>query len=283
MDAGHLTGAVTGPAPGDMAWYAALFCPPGQRAAIAAAHDIRTAILSVEKAVDEAPARLRLAWWGEELGLLAAGQARHPATRSLLACLHAGTLHGDPETAARLLQELLYAGEDDLAGLGCQNADEFRLYAFRSHGAALAATGYALGLTRTVAIDIGREAGLCILAARVLASLGRDLHQGGRLLAPLEQLEAAGLDPAGNAPPDHTALLPVAAALATTCRQAASRLDGHLAGHGETVRYAYILTRLHLCLCDRAQRAWRRRVPSTAITCPPLKQLWLAWRAGLKT
>jgi phytoene synthase len=266
-----------------MAWYAALFCPPGQQAAIAAVHDIRTAILGVDKAVDEAPARLRLAWWGEELGLLAAGQARHPATRHLLACLHAGDGHGDPETAARLLQELRYAGEDDLAGVGCQNADEFRLYAFRSHGAALAATGYALGLARAAAIDIGRETGLCILAARVLACLGRDLRQGNRLLAPLEQLEAAGLDRGGDAKPDHAALLPVATALATTCRQAASRLDGHLAGHdGETVRYARILARLHLCLCERAQRAWHRRVPSTAITCPPLKQLWLAWRAGLK-
>lgn len=88
-----------------------LFTPETRRvaflAAVAVRHEIRE---TVRRPREEIVARVRLGWWHEELGLMADGRPRHPATRRL-----AAELPGAEQGVAPLLSQVA-AAERDLAG-----------------------------------------------------------------------------------------------------------------------------------------------------------------------
>jgi phytoene synthase len=76
----------TGVAPrgGSSAAYALLFAPPAQRARISALFTFRREIdNTLFTAGDPGVARIKRAWWAEELGRLGEGSPRHPATAAL--------------------------------------------------------------------------------------------------------------------------------------------------------------------------------------------------------
>ncbi len=273
---------VSGPADGTLDWYAGLFCPMPQRAAIAALHDLAEAIRQIgEKVTDPLPARMRLGWWGEELALLATGGGRHPASRALAPHLqHAAA--SDPTVAAQvveLLGDVLKAVEDDVAGIGCATLDELHQYGYRSRGAQLGAAARLFGSRADVAQRLARYAGACIGTSIVVCRLGADLHYGRRLLLPLDMLEEAGIGENTEATP--AMLEPILATLAASCESAAAQVDEHARGHGSSHRLARILVALHRDQCRRALHLTRTAVPTRPVQTPPLRRLWVAWRAGI--
>lgn len=272
-----MTSEETGPPQGSLGWYAQLFCPESQRGAIHGVHDLWSEIRGISlRMQDPTPARMRLAWWGEELGLLAEGRPRHPAALRLLAYCPR------PERAARLLGELLVAGEDDISGAGCENTDEFRLQAFRSDGAPLALLCELLGAPEELAVDVGREAGIVIAANRALATLGADLHHGLRPLAPWPLLKENGLlDTSTSSRPEPSQVAPVAALLGQLAEEAAGTLERSAAGAGDALRFTRLLARLHAAEGARARRRLGRHVPSEPVRIGTFTRLYRAWRHAM--
>lgn len=263
-----------GPPQGSLAWHAQLFCPAAQHPVIAALHHVWSEIRGIGLSMqDPVPARLRLAWWGEELGLLAEGRPRHPATRALLP--HCP----QPPRAARLLEELLLAGEDDIDGAGCENLDELRLYAFRSDGAALALLCELLGAPETQGVEVGREAGLAIAANRALTALGADLHHRRRPLVPWPLLQETGLTDERS--PEPARVEPVLTALGEVADQAAGALAQAAIGAGDEVRFARLLALLHIAEGKRARRLLVRELPAEPIRLGAVGRLYLAWRGAM--
>jgi len=271
-----------GPADGTLAWYAALFCPPEQRAAIAAMHDLAVSLREIgEKLTEELPARMRIGWWGEELGLLAAGQARHPASRALMPHLQIAA-DTNPQIAAditALLSEMLKAVEDDVAGLGCASLEELRRYGYRSRGVELAAVARLFGTSSDVAASVAQHAGAAIAASRVVSRLGADLHHAQRLLVPLDLLDDAGI--AEDTPATPATLAPVLLSLTSSCERDAAQVFEHSRGQGPGLRLARVLVALHLDQCRRAARLHRTRVPHQPVHTGSLRRLWVAWREAL--
>lgn len=75
---------VQGPRERSSSAYALLFTPSEQRARLRALLAFRREIDDTLFAVEDAGvARLKRAWWGEEIGRLASGEARHPVTLAL--------------------------------------------------------------------------------------------------------------------------------------------------------------------------------------------------------
>ncbi|MCC5870382.1 MAG: squalene/phytoene synthase family protein [Gammaproteobacteria bacterium] len=272
-----------GPADGTLAWYAALFCPPQQRAAIAALHDLAVSLREIgEKLTAELPARMRIGWWGEELGLLAAGQARHPASRALMPHLE-NAAEANPRIAAditALLSEMLKAVEDDVAGLGCANLDELRHYGYRSRGVELAAVARLFGTPADIATSVAQHAGAAIATSRVVSRLGADLHHAQqRLLVPLDLLEDAGIGE--DTPATPATLAPVIGSLTSSCEHDAAQVFAHSRGQGAGLRLARLLVALHLDQCRHAARSHRARVPHQPVHTGSLRRLWVAWREAL--
>ena len=264
-----------GPPQGSLAWHAQLFCAPAQQPVIAALHDLWSELRGIGLGMqDPVPARLRLAWWGEELGLLADGRPRHPAARALLPHCR------QPRRAARLLEELLVAGEDDINGAGCENIDELRLYAFRSDGAALALLCELLGAPDVQGVEVGREAGLVIAANRALTLLGADLHHRRRPLAPWPLLQETGLIAAPS--PDSARLAPVVTTLGRVADEAADALARAAVGADDAVRFTRLLALLHTAEGNRARRVLARRLPAEPIRLGAVERLYRAWRGAMK-
>lgn len=271
-----------GPADGSLAWYAALFSPPQQRAAVVAMHDITESLRQVgEKLTDELPARMRIGWWGEELGLLAAGQARHPTSRALMPHLQIAA-EANPGIAAEiaaLLKEMLKAVEDDVSGLGCGNLDELHRYGYRSRGVELAALARLFGTPAEIATTVAQRAGAAIVASSVVTRLGADLHHGRRLLVPLNLLDDAGIGE--DTPATPATLAPVILGLTSSCEHDAAQVFHQSRGQGPGLRLARVLVALHLDQCRRAARVYRRRVPHQPVHTGSLRRLWVAWREAL--
>ncbi len=271
-----------GPADGTLAWYAMLFCPAPQRAAIAAVHDITEALRQIaEKHTEELPARMRIAWWGEELGLLAAGQARHPASQALTPHLQmaAETNPAIATEIAALLSEMLTAVEDDVAGLGCASLEELHRYGFRTRGIELAAIGRLFGTTDEVAMTVAKHAGAAIGASSVLSRMGADLHHRHRLLVPLDLLDDADIGEDSTATP--AILAPIVMLLANDCEQSAAQVFERTRNQERSLRLAHLLVALHLDQCRYAARRYRVRVPEQPVCTGSLRRLWVAWRTAL--
>jgi phytoene synthase len=80
----HPSDTGAGPREGSSAAYAVLFAPPAQRARINALFTFRREIDdTLFTAGDPGVARIKRAWWAEELGRLGEGSPRHPATAAL--------------------------------------------------------------------------------------------------------------------------------------------------------------------------------------------------------
>ena len=106
--------------PGSDLYYALLFLPEEQRAAIEALHAFQAEVREViEECTDPGVARLKLQWWREESGRIARGEAHQPVARALQAVherhsLRHGVLGQIIDTAERGLDEPPGASPDGL-------------------------------------------------------------------------------------------------------------------------------------------------------------------------
>lgn len=95
--------------PGSDLYYALLFLPEAQRAAVEAVHAFRAEVRGViEECTDPGVARLKLQWWREESGRLARGEAHQPVARALQEIRQRHPL--SPE----ILEEIIDATEREL-------------------------------------------------------------------------------------------------------------------------------------------------------------------------
>lgn len=252
--------------PGSLAWYAALFSPPEQRETIEAVTGIWFELRGmVELAREPQAVRLRLAWWREELDLLAKGEPRHPLTRRLCPLL------ADHPRAATLLNELVTGGAEALAGPTPENDDELRLLAFRTAGAPLVLLAETLHAPAPIALAAGRHVGHAVACARWRARLGPDLR-AGRPVLPL---------PATADEPGNTRLEAAVAELEASADRAIAQARAALSeSSAGSLRFHWVLLALHVALLEHARRKAAAFADAPHVSLPPLRRLWTAWRAA---
>lgn len=162
----------------DFAW---LYTPAPARAVLGPLLDIEREIgAALRPGLDHGVAHVRLAWWREECGRCAAGHPVHPATRALLAA--AGHRPID-------LLGLVETAEWDLAGATFETRAELVAYCDRWASAMPAILAQEAGLAA-----FGRAFGAALRELELLSGLAGDARVG-RLRLPLDELDAAGIDP----------------------------------------------------------------------------------------
>lgn len=251
--------------------YSLLFLPPEARAALIGLHALRCELdETADECADPGVARLKLAWWREELARAFENQPRHPVTRLLAPAM--ALRH--PERGA--FRDLVDAAEARLPPRRFASLDTLLADCRQSGGAFAALSATLLGADSGSAD--ARELGTLLELAERLCDLG--LHARHDLLPlPLEDLARFGVTEADllrGRENDNTRAL-----LAFEAERAARLLREALAAVPPASRRTQLpvrsRARMALALLERARR---RGYPMLAqrLMLSPLRCLWVAWR-----
>jgi phytoene synthase len=263
------------PAPGSDLYYATVLLPPALKLRIAALEALKHTLAKIPlEASDPGIARIKLAWWREELGRLRAGQARHPLAQTLLR-LELGA-------AAGAFEALSAALDDEVGDPYYDSADDLHeffasMYAplWRQYGAA-AGISEAATLERVSALGVRVELGYCLL------------HLRRHLAARVYRVPKSHCPPAHgveelfenrSSPAVQESIREFGAAV---LRDLAGARDA-LANHGDR-RLLFPLARariLERTLAEAERGGFR--VLDERVTLTPLRKFLSAWRVRLTT
>jgi phytoene synthase len=207
---------------------------------------------------------VKLDWWRQELGRLAAGEPRHPLTRALQSELDADSPY------LPWLEELTICAESLGRREAPDSVDGLRLHCFRREGTVLTLAAAPGGDAaddnprRTAA----RHAGIAWGLAKSTAALadGRQLF-----LLPQDLAADAGLEdvPAGRWP-KHEGFQRAIERLAAAGIEELGRARQEVAGASAVTAVAGAVSEAHL----------RARCRDAGRSAHPLQLLWRAWRAA---
>lgn len=265
--------------PGSPRHLALLFTDERPQTAVEGLYAFEAELRRIVDSHSHEAAHARLRWWRAELDRLAGGRPTHPLGTALL------SLRARGFDDWGLLHELVVAADLDLARFTYHDWSELDAYCDRAAGA----------LQTAVAILLADGRPLEDRERAYVSRLGRGLRQAemlrdlridavrGRLYAPLEALNSAGIDPVSFGHGDDG---PAARSFLhrwrDRVREHLTELDS-LLGRPDLRRihrHGLVLAAVHLRLLDRLG-AWPHR-NSPRIDLEPLARLWTAWRTAVR-
>ena len=265
--------------PGSLRHLAVLFSGAPERSLIEAIYAFEAELRRIVAAASHEAAHARLQWWRGELDRLISGRPTHPLARALL------PLRAHPGADAALLHEMLVAADLDLARITYATWQELEAYLFRSAGVPqtlIAATLSFRGGLQPAERDFARRLGAALRQTEIIVDLDRDLLRGC-LYAPVQALEAAGIDPQAFAQriagDQAHAFLTDWSGRVHAELVALPRLLDDPVQRGEQ-RHGLVLAALHARWLES-----RLRSPSAGGSrreLSPLTRLWTAWRTALR-
>ena len=167
---------------GSSFYYSFLFLPPQRRRAITALYAFcREVDDVVDECSDPALARIKLAWWRDELARLYAGAPQHPVTRALAAAIEPFGIKRE------LLVEIIDGMEMDLSQNRYPDFAALEQYCHRVAGVVglLAASIFGYRDERTLAY--AHTLGLAFQLTNIIRDIGEDSRKG-RIYLPLDEL-----------------------------------------------------------------------------------------------
>ena len=173
-------------------WFATLYATPPLRPLLESLFGIESEIYAVLRpGVEHSVAHVRMQWWQEECERAASGSGVHPLTRALLAA------RPGEDCAGPDLKGLLATATWDLASATFAARKELTAYCERWASAMVVpavrwSSPANLPLEATTAL--GSSLGACLRELELLIEL-RTAALAGRLRLPLDELQAAGVDP----------------------------------------------------------------------------------------
>ncbi len=260
-------------ASGSSFYYSFLFLPAERRRAITALYAYcREVDDVVDEIRDPAVAQAKLAWWGEEVERMYAGQPQHPVTRALAPHLSAFDIGRDKlllvlEGMAMDLQQNRYLDYATLAR-----------YCHRVAGVVGELAAGIFGVTDERTHEYARKLGLALQLTNIVRDVGEDARRG-RVYLPLEDLQQHGVkvaDLLGGRYVDG--YLPLMQCEAARARQAYAEAIAALpAVDRRAQRPGLIMGAIYASLLDEIELA-EFRVLHQRIALTPVRKLWIAWR-----
>ncbi|RQP23622.1 presqualene diphosphate synthase HpnD [Piscinibacter terrae] len=168
---------------GSSFYYAFLFLPPPQRAAITAFYAFcREVDDVVDEVSDPGVAATKLAWWNKEVASSFAGQPSHPAMKALMPHvkdygIEASHLHAVIEGCRMDLEQSRYL---DFAGL--------RRYCHLVAGEVGEVAANVFGRTSDKTVEYAHRLGLAMQLTNIIRDVGDDARRG-RIYLPVSELQ----------------------------------------------------------------------------------------------
>ena len=170
-------------ASGSSFYYSFLFLPPERRRAITALYAFcREVDDVVDETADENLARIKLAWWRNEIGQMFRGNPQHPVTRALAPCLAPFAL-----TQERL-EEILDGMEMDLMQTRYLDFKGLERYCYLVAGVVGLCAADIFGRTDERTLEYARNLGLAFQLTNIIRDVGEDARRG-RVYLPVNELQ----------------------------------------------------------------------------------------------
>ncbi|HKK13262.1 MAG TPA: presqualene diphosphate synthase HpnD [Gammaproteobacteria bacterium] len=262
-------------ASGSSFYYSFLFLPEAKRHAITALYAFcREVDDVVDECSDPGVARLKLAWWREEVHRWFGATAQHPVGKALQPWLERCNL---PE---EYFIEIIDGMEMDLDRVRYTSFKELALYCYRVAGVVGLLSAEIFGYRNRRTLKYATDLGTAFQLTNILRDVREDASRG-RIYLPREEMERFGVseeDILGYRMTDGLREL-----LAFQAHRARSYYRKALEELPESDRYAQrsglIMAQIYLRTLEEIEadglRVMERR---TALT--PLRKLWLAWKVA---
>jgi phytoene synthase len=250
-----------------------VFLPPDMRRGITALYAFCREVDDVaDECRDPDVARIKLAWWQQEMARLYAGQAQHPVTLALAPFVAPAAL---PQP---LFLEIIDGMRMDLDQAQYTDLPALLRYCYHAASTVGLLSARLFGCTQAGTLAYAHDLGLAFQLTNIIRDVREDA-QRGRIYLPQDWLARHGVNPAALAgqttPPALQALLAELADVAEQHYQSA------LAKLPPADRWAQraglIMAAIYHRLLE-TMRAGHFRVLEHRPRLHPLHKLWLAWR-----
>ena len=260
-------------ASGSSFYYSFLFLPPERRRAITALYAYCREIDDVvDETADENLARVKLAWWRNELQQTYAGNPQHPVTRALLPCVD--QFHLDHVR----LGEILDGMEMDLMQTRYLDFKGLERYCHLVAGVVGLCAADIFGRTQEATLAYAAKLGLAFQLTNIIRDVGEDARRG-RIYLPVNELQQFNVPVADilNArySENFSRLMTFQYERAEACYRDAMTALPEMDRRAQ--RPGLIMASIYRTLLDEIRRD-KFQVLHQRISLTPIRKLWLAWK-----
>lgn len=257
---------------GSSFYYAFLFLPPERRRAITALYAYcREVDDVVDECTDPSLARIKLAWWREQIAAMYEGRAEHPVTQALAPHIHVYGLEKDKLLAVvdGMEMDLDQSRYLDYAGL--------KKYCWHAAGVVGEMSAAIFGHTEPATLLYAEKLGLAFQLTNIIRDIGDDARRD-RIYLPIDDLQRFGVKAAdiinGRYSEQFSALMAFQAERARQAYREAVQLLPEADRRAQ--RPGLMMAAIYHALLDEIEREnWQVLHQRIALT--PLRKLFLAW------
>jgi phytoene synthase len=262
---------------GSSFYYSFLFLPPERRRAITALYAFcREVDDVVDECTDPSIARIKLAWWRNEIDLMLQGAPSHPVTKALQPHLAPCHLQGEH------LHAVIDGMEMDLNQTRYLDYAGLQDYCWHAAGVVGLLSAGIFGLTQPQTKQYAEKLGLAFQLTNIIRDVGEDARRD-RIYLPLDEMRRFGVTPADLLHARHTKEFENLMRFQTERAQAL--YDEAFALLPDVDRRAQrpgiIMAAIYRTLLDEIEREGFR-VLNQRISLTPIRKLWLAWKAYVR-
>jgi len=262
---------------GSSFYYSFLFLPPERRRAITALYAFcREVDDIVDEISDQSIARIKLAWWRNEIAQLYAGAPTHPVTQALAPHLAAYALKQEH------FQAIIDGMEMDLDQSRYLDFAGLRKYCWHVAGVVGILSASIFGVSEPATLEYAEKLGLAFQLTNIIRDVGEDARKG-RIYLPVNELQQFGVTAADIMNFRHNekfeALMTFQAARARGFYDEAYALLPKRDRRAQ--RPGLMMAAIYRTLLDEVERDGFH-VLNQKISLTPLRKLWLAWKTYVR-
>lgn len=258
---------------GSSFYYSFLFLPTDKRAAITALYAFCREVDDIaDECQDPHLARIKLAWWRDEIARMYAGQANHPVTKALWPGAQCYAL------PAEALAEIIDGMEMDLTQLRYADFDSLQLYCHRVAGVVGQLSARIFGFSAASTLDYASKLGLAFQLTNIIRDVGEDARRNRIYLPQVElqnfDVKEADILQARNSMQFRSLMQFQTQRARDTYQRALALLAPQ---DRATQKPGLVMARIYQTLLDEIERNdFNVLTARTSLT--PLRKLWLAWK-----
>jgi phytoene synthase len=262
---------------GSSFYYSFLFLPPERRRAITALYAFcREVDDTVDETTDQSVARIKLAWWRNEVALMYSGTPTHPVMLALQP--HLATYDLKQEH----LQAIIDGMEMDLDQSRYLDYPNLKKYCWHVAGAVGILSASIFGVTNPRTLQYAETLGLAFQLTNIIRDVGEDARKG-RIYLPINELQQFNVTAADLLNARHSekfeALMKFQADRAQKLYDEAFALLPKEDRRAQ--RPGLMMAAIYRTLLDEVERDGFH-VLNQKISLTPLRKLWLAWKTYVR-
>jgi phytoene synthase len=262
---------------GSSFYYSFLFLAPDRRRAITALYAFcREVDDTVDECTDQSVARIKLAWWRNEVAAMYGGTPTHPVMLALRP--HLATY----DLQQQHLQAIIDGMEMDLDQTRYLDYANLQRYCWHVAGVVGILSASIFGVTNPRTLEYAAKLGLAFQLTNIIRDVGEDARKG-RIYLPVNELQQFNVTAADLLDARHNehfeALMRFQVARAQTAYDEAFALLPKEDRRAQ--RPGLMMAAIYRTLLEEIERD-NYHVLTQRISLTPLRKLWLAWKTYVR-